>query len=106
MTAVDQAKLLGDAWDRTPHDVALSTRLAVHLTDGRILRFSLGAHAPDLSPDDVERIHTLWLDAVGTLGTNLHHRDVVTAALRSFEEEMRGGRRKEAVERLKQQMRP
>jgi amino acid transporter len=106
MTAVDQAKLLGDAWDRTPHDRTLSTRLAVHTASGRIERFSLGAHAPELSPEDVERIHSLWLDAVKTLGTDLHHRDVVTAALRSFEDELRSARREQAVERLKRQMRP
>jgi hypothetical protein len=43
---------------------------------------------------DVERIHRLWLDAVARLGPGIHHHDIVTAALGSYEEELRrdGGR--------------
>jgi hypothetical protein len=104
MTAVDQARLLGDAWDRTPHDRTLSTRLTVHTEGGRIHRFSLGAHAPELSPEDVERIHALWLEGVKTLGPDLHHRDVVTAALRAFEEQINGESRQQALDRLRRQV--
>jgi amino acid transporter len=104
MSAVDQALALGAAWDRLPHDGTLATRLVVYTADGRTQRFSLGAHAPDLSPEDVERIHRLWLEAVRTLGTDLHHRDVVTAALGAFEE-LAHDRRDDAIDRLKRQMR-
>jgi amino acid transporter len=104
MSAVDQSQAIGEAWDRVPHDGSLATRLVVYSADGRTQRFSLGAHAPDLSPEDVERIHKLWLEAVRTLGTDLHHRDVVTAALGAFEE-MTHDRRDDAIDRLKRQMR-
>ena len=104
MSAATQAHLLGEAWDRTPHDSSLSTRVVVRSTDGRVSRFTLGAHAPELSPDDVERIHKLWLDAVKSLGPDLHHRDIVTAALGAFEDELTGNGRGEAVDRLKRQM--
>jgi hypothetical protein len=50
--------------------------------------------------DDVERIHRLWLDAVKAVGPDIHHRDIVTAALESLEHEMRSGRDR-AVDRLK-----
>jgi amino acid transporter len=106
MSAATQAHLLGEAWDRTPHDSSSSTRLTVFSTSGQPLRFSLGAHAPELSPEDVERIHKLWLQAVQTLGTDLHHKDVVTAALGAFEEELGGRDRDAAMERLRRQMRP
>jgi hypothetical protein len=106
MSAVSQAQLLGEAWDRTPHDSSSSTRLVVFSTAGQVLRFSLGAHAPELSPEDVERIHKLWLQAVQTLGADLHHKDIVTAALGAFEDELAGGRRDAAIDRLKQRMRP
>jgi amino acid transporter len=88
MTAGDQAHYLGEAWERTPHDSALSTSLLVVSPDGHIRRFSLGAHAPNLSPEDIQRIHELWLDAVKRAGPDVHHRDVVTAALTTFEEEL------------------
>jgi len=90
MSAVAQAQLLGEAWDRTPHDASIATRLVVRLADGKVQQFSLGAHAPDLPPRDVEHIHRLWVEAVkSATGQEIHHRDIVTAALDSFEEEMR-----------------
>jgi hypothetical protein len=100
MTADDQARDLGEAWDRTPHDSDIGTRLAVYSPDGRVQRFMLGAHAPELSPRDVERIHLLWLEAVKAVGPDIHHRDIVTAALGSLEDEM-GERPDAAAARLR-----
>jgi amino acid transporter len=102
MSAEDQAHLLGEAWDRTPHDASHSTRLVVHAPNGNIRRFSLGAHAPELTPQDVERIHQLWLEAVKTVGPHIHHRDIVTAALGSLEDEIAGAQRDAAVRRLRE----
>jgi hypothetical protein len=51
-------------------------------------RFSLGAHAPHLSAEDVARIHQLWLEAVRHAGPDVHHRDVVVAALATFQDEL------------------
>ena len=77
-------------------------------TDGKtVLRFSLGAHVPDLSPEDVERIHLLWVEAVKAVGPNIHHRDIVTAAIGSLEEELSStSRRTHAVERLRRHLEP
>jgi amino acid transporter len=100
MTAADQARLLGEAWDRTPHPADLTTRLIVYAADGRTHTFSLGAHPPELSADDVARIHRLWLDAVTVVGPDIHHRDIVSAALGSLEEEL-GSRRDIAIGRLR-----
>jgi hypothetical protein len=103
MTAQDQALRLGEVWDRLPHDRSLATHLAVYSSDGTVKRFSMGAHAPALSPDDVERIHQLWTEAIGVVGPELHHRDVVAAALASFEDELLGERRALAIDRLRRQ---
>jgi hypothetical protein len=100
MNAADQARNLGEAWDRTPHDASLSTRLVVYAQGGQVARFSMGAHAPELSPEDIERIHRLWLDAVQAVGPDIHHRDIVTAALGSLEDEMVRSRER-AISRLK-----
>ena len=88
MTAADQAHYLGEAWERTPHDSSLVTSLIVLGPDGRVRRFSLGAHDPRLSPEDIQRIHELWLEAVKNAGPEIHHRDVVAAALAAFEDEL------------------
>lgn len=104
MTPEQQAHLLGEAWDRAPHDLDLSTRLLVLCKDGRVKRFSLGAHLPELSNDDIDRIHRLWVEAVEAVGPQIHHRDVVGAALSSLEEELHGDRREDAVVRLRRHL--
>src|SRR5262249_39801065 len=101
MSAQDQALRLGQLWERIPHDRELATHLAVYSSDGGVERFSLGAHAPALAPDDVERIHHLWTEAVRVVGPDVHHRDVVAAALASFEDELLGERRAQAIDRVR-----
>jgi hypothetical protein len=100
----EQAHLLGQAWDRAPHDRELITQFTVHFADGHVQKFALGAHPPSLTPEDVERIHRLWVDAVKAVGPNVHHRDIVVAALDSLEAELRTGRER-AIERLRRQLR-
>ena len=55
-------------------------------------RFSLGAHAPALSAQDIEQIHLMWVEAVKEVGPQVHHRDVVAAALGSLKDELAGDR--------------
>jgi amino acid transporter len=100
MTPGDQAHDMGAAWDRTPRDHAIVTQFVIHHADGRISRFTLGAHAPQLTAEDIERIHRIWIDAVRSVGPSIHHRDVVVAALDSLEYELHTGRDR-AVERLR-----
>ncbi len=88
MDAAMQAHLLGEAWERTPHDSQVATDVIVLSTDGHLRRFALGAHAPHLNAEDVARIHEIWLDAIRTAGPDVHHRDVVVAALSTFREEL------------------
>jgi amino acid transporter len=96
----DQAHQMGEAWDRTPHDRELTTQFAIHFADGQVKTFALGAHPPNLTPEDVERIHKLWVDAVKSIGPNVHHRDVVVAALDSLEGELRANHAK-AIDRFR-----
>ena len=105
LSAGAQAHLMGAAWDRTPHDRDLVTQFVVHAGGDGVQRFTLGAHAPNLTPEDVERIHRLWVDAVKVVGPNVHHRDIVVAALDSLEEELHS-RRERAVDRVRRRMRP
>ena len=43
-------------------------------------------------------------DAVHMVGPDIHHRDIVTAALASFEDELSGSQRDRAVARLRQRL--
>jgi amino acid transporter len=99
-----QAHQMGNAWDRTPHERELTTQFVIHFADGHVQKFSLGAHPPALTPEDVERIHALWVTAVKAVGSNVHHRDIVVAALDSFEAELHASRER-VVERLRRQTR-
>jgi len=101
MTPERQALLVGEAWDRTAHDAELATRFLVLCKDGGVKRFSLGAHTPDLSGADIERIHKLWVEAVKVVGPEIHHRDIVTAALEGMEDEIRKPQGGRAIERLR-----
>jgi len=105
ISAGDQAHQMGQAWDRTPHERELITQFVIHFADGHVEKFSLGAHPPNLTPEDVERIHKLWVDAVKAVGSNVHHRDVVAAALDSLEGEFHT-KRERVIERLRRQLRP
>jgi hypothetical protein len=69
--------------------------------NGSVKRFSLGAHTPDISAADIERIHKIWVDAVKAVGPEIHHRDVVTAALAALEDDLHSERRKDAIEHLR-----
>jgi len=96
----DQAHQMGEAWDRTPHDRELATQFVIHFPDGQVESFALGAHPPKLAPEDVERIHKLWVEAVKAVGPNVHHRDVVVAALDSLEGELKANHAK-AIDRFR-----
>ena len=58
----EQARLLGEAWERAPKDPNLQIRAVVYHSDGPRDVSHLGVHAPDLSPDDLDLVHRLWLD--------------------------------------------
>src|ERR1700722_7770852 len=51
---------------------------------------NLGPHPPRLWPEDVDLLHELWLklSKSETLGSRLHHRDVVGAALRRLQKDL------------------
>jgi len=100
ITPEDQAHQMGEAWDRAPHDRELTTQFVIHFGDGHIQSFALGAHPPRLTPEDVERIHRLWIEAVKAIGPNVHHRDVVVAALDSLEGELHADHGK-AIDRFR-----
>jgi hypothetical protein len=104
-SAADQARLLGQAWERVEDSDKLRTQLITYKLSGEIQTYLLGAHAPTLTADDLDLIHRLWLEAAAEVGVEVHHRDVVRVALEELRGDLEGGRRKEAMERIRRQAR-
>ena len=106
LSAADQARLLGEAWERSDKPEALDVRLVICHRSGRADTYHLGAHPPSLTSSDLDLIHRLWLDAVKTVGPHVHHGDVVRAALKQMEQQLTGPQREEAVAAIRQEARP
>ena len=102
MEPEEQAKHIGEAWERLPKKP--NRQVTFHVVDpsGALDEFTLGAHVPKLADADVDLIHTLWLDATKEGGVeDLHHREIVTVALARLAEEMKGPGRQATLERLR-----
>jgi magnesium transporter len=106
LSGADQARLLGEAWERADKPEALDVRLVIHHRSGRADSFYLGAHPPSLTPGDLDLIHRLWLDAVKAVGPHVHHHDVVRAALTQMEQQLTGPNRNDAVAAIRETARP
>jgi magnesium transporter len=106
LPAQEQARLLGKAWDRASGPKPLGVRLVIHHPSGTTAAYQLGAHAPALDAGDLDLIHTLWLDAAGAIGPHIHHRDVVRAALKHMDNELKGPDREAALALVRETARP
>ena len=91
MSIDEQAKLFGDQWETLPE----KRQMALQVVDRGTLEskfYNLGPHPPRLWPEDVELLHRLWLRMSDqSEGHKVHHRDVVSAALRRLEEDLDKG---------------
>ena len=106
LSAAAQARLLGDAWEHADAPASLKVQLVIHHSTGRNDTFLLGAHAPTLTPQDVDFIHRLWLDVAKSIGPHVHHHDLVRAALVSMSEQLNGPQRDDALDLVRRLARP
>jgi amino acid transporter len=88
MESAELARRIGLSWERLPeprHPFSLEV-----LAPGRPSYFvNLGPHPPRLWPEDLERLHELWLELTrGEFGSKLHHRDVIGVALQRLERDL------------------
>jgi hypothetical protein len=101
--ASDQARLLGEAWERVAGSDQLRAQLVTYKLNGDIQTYLLGPHAPTLTADDLDLIHRLWLDATTEVGVEVHHRDVVRVALEKLRGDLHGRARAETLDRIRRQ---
>jgi amino acid transporter len=105
LTADEQAKLTGDAWERLPEPKPRIT-MAVFRPDGAVQEYRLGPHAPRLRDEENERLHRLWRELTSDPRfASLHHYDVVALALDEFEHELDSDRRAELLNILEAKLR-
>jgi amino acid transporter len=81
MTAEDQALHMGQAWEALAEP---KRQFNFYVIDpsGAVKVFYIGPHAPNLSPDDVQLVHRLWLNMRRDPSVpDLHHSDIITYAL-------------------------
>lgn len=107
MESRELARRIGLAWERLP-EPRHPFSLEVIAPNRRSIYVNLGPHPPRLWPEDVSRVHQLWLQLAEKegFGAKLHHRDVVGVALRRLERDFEGERRAEVLEDLARELRP
>jgi amino acid transporter len=97
----EQARQIGEAWEKLG-DQRPQFNLEIHMPNGDKLYKVLGPHAPNLTANEVNFLHRLWLrfsDAVAPM--EIHHHDVVHFALEEVQKEMDEGHEDIVVARLR-----
>jgi amino acid transporter len=105
MTLEEQARRLGQAWERLPQKPKHQVCFRVIKPNGRMRDFYLGAHAPQMSEREINQIHELWLEMTSEPGwEHLHHKDIVTIALALLKEDRKSGEHAALLEKLRREL--
>jgi hypothetical protein len=97
LTADEQGKLTGDAWERLPEPRPRLT-LMVYEPDGTFHEYLLGPHTPRMRPQDIGLMHNVWLDITkDPRFAGAHHYHVVALALEQLQQELKGSERRTAT---------
>ncbi len=106
MPSEELARQIGLAWERLP-EPRHPFSLEVISPERPSTYVNLGPHPPRLWPEDLDRLHEIWLkltDADG-IGAKLHHRDVIGMALRRLEKDLSTEDRAQLIRELIDEMR-
>lgn len=105
MTSEELARRIGLAWERL-EEPRHPFSLEVISPDRPSAYVNLGPHPPRLWPEDVDRLHEIWLKLTADeeIGSKLHHRDVVGVALRRMEQDLEGDSRLQIIDDLKREV--
>ncbi len=104
LSADEQAKLTGDAWERMP-EPRPRLCLEVCAPDGTVREYTIGPHNPRLRPQDVELMHKLWLDiTTDPKYSGAHHYHIVALALEELQRELSTEQRAHLLQKLQEEM--
>jgi len=104
LSADEQAKLTGDAWEHLPEP---RPRLCLEVVapDGTTREYVIGPHTPRLRPQDVELMHQLWLNiTTDPRFAGAHHYHIVALALEELKRELSTDQRAELLQKLLEEM--
>jgi hypothetical protein len=106
MASDELARSIGLGWERLP-EPRHPFSLEVISPDRPSTYVNLGPHPPRLWPEDIDRLHELWLrlSEQANLGSKLHHRDVLGLAIRRLAGDLDSGKREEIVGSLERDIR-
>ncbi len=102
MDSEELARRIGLAWEHLP-EPRHAFSLEVISPDRPSVYVNLGPHPPRLWPEDLDRLHELWLELSGKegFGSKLHHRDVVGLALHRLQNDLDGPERDDVLADLR-----
>jgi len=104
LTADEQARLTGDAWERMP-EPRPRLCLEVYAPDGTVREYTIGPHTPRMRPQDVELMHKLWLDITcDPKYAGAHHYHIVALALEELQRELSTEQRAQLLQKLQEEM--
>ena len=100
--AAEMARQIGLRWELLSQPRPRFS-LAVVGARQHALVVKMGPHTPDLWQSDVRRVHTVWLNLSQEdgFGAALHHRDVLSLALKRFERDLNSTERQEILTELR-----
>jgi amino acid transporter len=105
LTPSEQGEHVGHYWEQLP-EPRPSLSLEIVLENQKDVVFiNLGPHPPRLWPEDIDLVHRLWLELsqMGP-GHKLHHRDIISVALRRMNDELHSERKPEVVGDITQEV--
>jgi amino acid transporter len=99
MPSDEQARQVGHAWEQLPSPRPALTLEIVAPGRSEAQIFALGPHQPQLWPADIDLVHRLWqeLSARPDVGCRLHHRDIVSVALRRLEQQLHSSEKSDVI---------
>ncbi|MBE0656047.1 MAG: APC family permease [Bryobacteraceae bacterium] len=106
MASGELARRIGLAWEKLP-EPRTPFSLEIIAPDREPAYVNLGPHPPRLWPEDVDRVHDIWLQLAEeeSIGSKLHHRDVVGVALRRMERALSSEERARILDEIRRETR-
>jgi amino acid transporter len=104
LTADEQGKLTGNAWERLP-EPRPNLVFEVNSSEQGPVEYYLGPHTPRLREQDLALLHSIWLEVSEDPDfTCLHHYHIVGLALDRLNERLHGAQREEILAMLKKEL--
>jgi amino acid transporter len=104
LTADEQAKLTGDAWERMS-EPRPRVCLEVYAPDGTAREYMIGPHTPRLRAQDVDLMHKLWLNiTTDPKFAGAHHYHIVALALEELQRELSTEQRTQLLQKLQEEI--